>query len=60
VDGADIVVVVTITFEDGSGYNVQIDGRDWTVGEPEFSGEVYPPDPTTRIGPPDSTRHVTP
>jgi hypothetical protein len=60
VDGEDIVVVVTLTFEDGSGYNIQIDWRDWTVGEPEFSEEVYPPDPTTRIGPPDSTRRVTP
>jgi hypothetical protein len=60
VDGEDIVVVVTLTFEDGSGYNIQIDWRDWTVGEPEFSEEVYPPDSTTRIGPPDSTRRVTP
>ncbi len=60
VNGADIIVVVTITFEDGSGYNIQIDLKDWTVGEPEFSEEVYPPDPTTRIGPPDSTRRVTP
>ena len=59
-NGVDIVVVVTITFEDGSGYNIQIDLRDWTVGEPEFSEEVYPPDPTHRIGPPDPTRRVTP
>ncbi len=56
----DLVAVVTITFEDGSGYNIRIDLRDWTVGEPEFSEEVYPPDPTTRIGPPDSTRRIKP
>jgi len=60
VNGLDIVVVVTITFEDGSGYNIPVYWRDWAVGEPEFSEEVYPPDPTARIGPPDSTRRVTP
>lgn len=60
VNGGDIVVVVTITFDDGSGYNVQIDLRDWTVGEPEFSEEVYPPDRIYRVGPPDPTRRVTP
>ncbi len=60
VDGTDIAVVVTITFEDGSGYNIQVSWRDWTVGEPEFSEEVHPPDPATRIGPADSTRRVAP
>ena len=55
-----LVVVVTITFEDGSGYNIQIDLRDWTVGEPEFAEKVYPPDPTHRIGPADPTRRITP
>lgn len=55
-----MVAVVTITFEDGSGYNVQVDLRDWTVGEPEFAEEVYPPDPTVRIGPSDSTRRIGP
>lgn len=60
INGVDIVVVVTITFEDGSGYNVQIDLRDWTISEPEFSEEVYPPDPISRIGPYDPTRRVTP
>jgi hypothetical protein len=60
VNEVDIVVVVTITFENRSGYNIQIDLRDWTVGEPEFSEEVYPPGPIHRIGPPDSTRRVTP
>ena len=37
------VVTVTITFPDGSGYNVQVDISDWSVGEPVYSDEVAPP-----------------
>ena len=43
------VVVVTITFNDGSGYNVQVDIRDWKVHEPIFSEEVYPPGEIIRV-----------
>jgi hypothetical protein len=44
-------VVVTITFEDGSGYNVPVDWENLTVGEPEFSEQVVPPENLIRIGP---------
>lgn len=37
------VVTVTITFPDGSGYNVQVDISDWSLGEPVYSEEVAPP-----------------
>ena len=37
------VVTVTITFPDGSGYNVQVEISDWSVGEPVYSDEVAPP-----------------
>lgn len=40
---ANPVVTVTITFQDGSGYNVQVDISDWSVGEPVYSDEVAPP-----------------
>ena len=40
----NLLVVVTITFEDGSGYNVPVDWQNWTVGEPEFAQQVTPPD----------------
>lgn len=56
----DLVAVVTITFEDGSGYNIRVDLRDWTVGEPEFAENVYPPDPIHRVGPPDLPRRKMP
>lgn len=38
-----LVVTVTITFNDGSGYNVQVDISDWSVGAPVYSDEVAPP-----------------
>lgn len=44
-------VTVTITFDDGSGYNVPVDWQNWTVGEPEFSEQVSPPENMIRIGP---------
>ena len=36
-------MTVTITFPDGSGYNVQVEISDWSVGEPVYSDEVAPP-----------------
>ena len=38
-----IVVTVTLEFSDGSGYNVQVDISDWSLGNPVFSEEVVPP-----------------
>jgi len=38
-----LVVTVTLTFTDGSGYNVQVDIGDWSLGEPVYSEEVAPP-----------------
>ena len=38
-----LVVTVTITFPDGSGYNVLVEISDWSVGEPVYSEEVTPP-----------------
>jgi len=40
---ARLVVTVTITFPDGSGYNVRVEISDWSVGEPVYSEEVAPP-----------------
>jgi len=37
------VVTVTLTFTDGSGYNVQVDISDWSLEEPVYSEEVAPP-----------------
>lgn len=39
----NIVVTVTLEFADGSGYNVQVDISDWSLGTPVFSEEVVPP-----------------
>jgi hypothetical protein len=50
-DVGELNVVVTITFEDGSGYNISVDWENWTVGEPEFSEQVVPPENLIRIGP---------
>jgi hypothetical protein len=37
------VVTVTITFPDGSGYNVRVEISDWSVEDPVYSEEVAPP-----------------
>jgi hypothetical protein len=37
------VVTVTITFPNGSGYNVRVEISDWSVGEPVYSDQVAPP-----------------
>ena len=31
----DYIAIVTLTFEDGSGYNIPVNWEEWTVGEPE-------------------------
>ena len=49
----DYVAVVTLTFEDGSGYNIPVNWEEWTVGQPEYSEQVSPPS-TTRKGPPET------
>jgi hypothetical protein len=38
-----LMVTVTITFPDGSGYNVRVEISDWSVGEPVYSKDVTPP-----------------
>ncbi len=45
----NLIVVVTVTFEDGSGYNIPVDWQNWTVGEPEFAQQVSPPEDQFRI-----------
>jgi len=45
----NLIVVVTLTFEDGSGYNIPVDWQNWTVGEPEFAQQVSPPEDQFRI-----------
>ena len=47
----ELNLVVTITFEDGSGYNIPVDWENWTVGEPEFAEQVSAPENLIRIGP---------
>ena len=48
----DSVAVVTLAFEDGSGYKIPVNWEEWIVGEPEYSEQVLPPDSIIRIGPP--------
>jgi len=48
----DYIAIVTLTFEDGSGYYIPVNWEHWTVGEPEYSETATPLDPTIRIGPP--------
>ena len=45
----NLIVVVTVTFADGSGYNIPVDWQNWTVGEPEFAQQVTPPVDEFRI-----------
>ena len=49
----DYVAIVTLTFEDGSGYNIPVNWEEWTVGEPEYSEHVSPPS-SIRKGPPET------
>lgn len=45
----NLIVVVTVTFADGSGYNIPVDWQNWTVGEPEFAQQVTRPIDEFRI-----------
>ena len=45
----NLIVVVTVTFEDGSGYNIPVDWQNWTIGEPEFAQQISPPEDQFRI-----------
>ena len=54
----DLMVVVTVTFEDGSGYNIPVDWENWKVGEPKFAEQVSPPEDLIRITPMDSTERT--
>jgi hypothetical protein len=56
----NLIVVVTVTFADGSGYNIPVDWQNWTVGEPEFAQQVAPPVDEFRITGFDSTRRTVP
>ena len=56
----NLIVVVTVTFADGSGYNIPVDWQNWTVGEPEFAQQVAPPADEFRITGLDSTRRTVP
>jgi hypothetical protein len=56
----NLLVVVTVTFEDGSGYNIPVDWQNWTVGEPEFAQQVAPPTDEFRITGFDTTRRTAP
>ena len=47
----DYVAVVTLMFEDGSGYTIPVNWEEWTVGEPEYSQQVSPSESMVRIGP---------
>jgi len=50
----DYVAVVTLMFEDGSGYTIPVNWEEWTVGEPEYSQQISPPESIVRIGPAES------
>ena len=56
----NLKVVVTVTFVDGSGYNIPVDWQNWTVGEPEFAQQIAPPVDEFRITGLDSTRRTVP
>lgn len=47
----DYVAVVTLMFEDGSGYTIPVNWEEWTVGEPEYSQQVTPPESIVRTAP---------
>ena len=50
----DYVAVVTLMFEDGSGYTIQVNWEEWTVSEPEYSQKISPPESIVRINPAES------
>ena len=55
----NLIVVATVTFADGSGYNIPVDWQNWTVGEPEFAQQVTPPVDEFRIRGLPSTERTT-
>ena len=55
----DYVAVVTLMFEDGSGYTIQVNWEEWTVGEPEYSRQISPPESIVRISPAESDERST-
>jgi hypothetical protein len=56
----NLIVVVTVTFADGSGYNIPVDWQNWTTGEAEFAQQVTPPVDEFRITGVDTTRQTAP
>ena len=50
----DYVAVVTLMFEDGSGYTIPVNWEEWVIGEPEYSQQISPPESIVRIGPAES------
>lgn len=55
----DYIAIVTLTFENGSGYTIPVNWEDWTVGEAEYSEQVSPPESIVRIAPSDSDKRIT-
>jgi hypothetical protein len=55
----DYVAVVRLMFEDGSGYTIPVNWKEWTVGEPEYSQQLSPPESIIRIGPAKSDERST-
>jgi hypothetical protein len=47
----DYVAVVTLIFDDGSGYTIPVNWEDWIVGEPKYSNQVTPPESIVRVAP---------
>lgn len=49
----DYIAVVTVIFEDGSGYKIPVNWEAWTVSEPEYYEQISPPfdESIIRIGP---------
>ena len=54
----DYVAVVTLMFEDGSGYTILVNWEEWTVGEAEYSQQVTFPESIVRIGPPERNTRI--
>ena len=55
----DYVAVVRLMFEDGSGYTIPVNWKEWTVGEPEYSQQLSPTESIIRIGPAKSDERST-
>ena len=55
----DYVAIVRLMFEDGSGYTIPVNWKEWTVGDPEYSQQLSPPESIIRIGPAKSDERST-